>query len=94
MKFLWCDIETTGLEISNAKPFQIAFIFVYSSKDEDKIQKAETERIYYLNPYGIPGIEHSLEAEKNTWLFKGKNRKFYTCKRSCIYNKKRFSRFL
>lgn len=64
MKFLWCDIETTGLETSNAKPFQIAFIFVYSSKDEDKIQKAETERIYYLNPYGIPGIEHSLEAEK------------------------------
>ena len=62
MKFLWCDTETTGLKTENAKPFQIAFIFVFSKNEEGSIQKAETERIYYLNPFEIPGIEYSPEA--------------------------------
>lgn len=62
MKFLWCDTETTGLKTESAKPFQIAFIFVFSKNEEGSIQKAETERIYYLNPFEIPGVEYSPEA--------------------------------
>ena len=60
MKFLWCDTETTGIDTDKAAPIQIAFIFVYS-KDG---RKEEFERVFFLNPYDIPGIEHSKEAEE------------------------------
>lgn len=64
MKFLWCDIETTGLETSNAAPFQIAFIFVYSGKENGKSIKDESNRVFYLNPFDIEGIELSEESTK------------------------------
>ena len=60
MKFLWCDTETTGKDTDKAAPIQIAFIFVYS-KDG---RKEEFERVFFLNPYDIPDIEHSKEAEE------------------------------
>lgn len=64
MKFIWCDTETTGINIENAAPFQVAMIFVSSVNLNGNLIKDEYERIFYLNPYDIPGIEHSLEAEK------------------------------
>lgn len=64
MKFLWCDTETTGLKPENAAPFQIAFIFVSNTKINGQQVKDETERIFYLNPFDIPGIEYNEEAGK------------------------------
>ena len=32
MRFLWLDVETTGLEVSDSAPFQIAFILVDNGK--------------------------------------------------------------
>lgn len=64
MKFLWCDTETTGLKPENAKPFQIAFIYVYSGVENNQKYKAESERLFYLNPFDIPGTEYSEEAGK------------------------------
>ena len=60
MKFLWCDTETTGLDVENAAPFQIAFIFVYS----DKNNKEEFERVFYLNPLDMNGIEFNKTASE------------------------------
>lgn len=60
MKFLWCDTETTGLDTETSAPIQIAFIFVYSQGGK----KEEYERVFYLCPYDMPGIEHSKEAEE------------------------------
>lgn len=64
MKFLWCDTETTGLKPENAAPFQIAMIMVSTTKINGEQVKEETERIFYLNPFDIPGIEYSEEAGK------------------------------
>lgn len=64
MKFLWCDTETTGLKPKNAAPFQIAMIMVSTTKINGEQVKEETERIFYLNPFDIPGIEYSEEAGK------------------------------
>lgn len=64
MKFLWCDIETTGLNPENAAPFQIAFIFVHDKVIDGKRQHDEAERIFYLNPFDIEGIEYSEDAGK------------------------------
>lgn len=43
MRFLWCDVETTGLEPENASAFQIAFILVDNGKDYG-------ERCFRFNP--------------------------------------------
>ena len=43
MRFLWLDVETTGLEVSDSAPFQIAFILV----DNGKFINAE---LFFLNP--------------------------------------------
>lgn len=58
MKFLWCDIETTGIDFSKNAPFQIAFIFVHYTP----IKKSEEKKMYYLNPFDLEGIEYSDEA--------------------------------
>ena len=60
MKFLWCDTETTGIDIQNSAPFQIAFIFVCS----DVNGKIENEKTFYLNPFDIQGIEFNEDAAK------------------------------
>lgn len=64
MKFLWCDTETTGLETSNAAPFQAAFIFCFSHNTSEGIKKEEFERVFLLNPLDIPGIIYNEEAGK------------------------------
>lgn len=64
MKFLWCDTETTGLSPENAAPFQIAMILVTNTKIDGKTVKDETERIFYLNPFDIEGIEYNEDAGK------------------------------
>lgn len=64
MKFLWCDIETTGLDPENAAPFQVAFIFVSTQKINGETVKDESSRVFYLNPLDIPGIEYNEEAGK------------------------------
>lgn len=64
MKFLWCDTETTGLKPENAAPFQVAMIFVSSLKIDGKPVKDESERIFYLNPFDIEGIEYNEDAGK------------------------------
>lgn len=64
MKFLWCDTETTGLEIYNAAPFEIGFIFVSTQEVNGKQKKDETEKVYNLNPFDIPGIEYNEESGK------------------------------
>lgn len=64
MKFIWCDTETTGLDPENSAPFQIAFIFVSNTKLNGQSVKEESERIFYLNPFDIPGIEYSEETGK------------------------------
>ena len=64
MKFLWCDTETTGLKPENAAPFQIAMILVTNTKIDGKPVKDEAERIFYLNPFDIEGIEYSEDAAK------------------------------
>lgn len=64
MKFMWCDIETTGLDPKNAGPFQVAFIFVSNQKLNDKPVRDETTRVFYLNPFDIPGIEYNEESAK------------------------------
>lgn len=42
MKFLWCDVETTGLETTDSAAFEIAMIYRNGSKT--------AERDFYLNP--------------------------------------------
>lgn len=64
MKFLWCDTETTGLEPTNAAPFQIAMIFVSTTTINGEQLKDESERIYYCNPFDISGIEYNEDAGK------------------------------
>lgn len=64
MKFLWCDTETTGLETSNAAPFQIAMIIVSNITVNGERIKTESEHIFYLNPFDIPGIEYNEDAGK------------------------------
>lgn len=64
MKFLWVDTETTGLKPENAAPFQVAMILVTNTKINGKTVKEENERIFYLNPFDIPGIEYNEEAGK------------------------------
>ena len=60
MKFIWCDTETTGLDTSNAAPFQVAMVFV---SNVDGI-KDESERVFYLNPFDISGVEYNEDAGK------------------------------
>lgn len=43
MRFLWCDVETTGLDPTNASAFQIAFILVDNGK-------CYGERCFNFNP--------------------------------------------
>ncbi len=57
MKYLWVDTETTGLRPDDSAPFQIAMIF------EDTSSSTLTEKVFYLNPYDIDGIEHHKSAE-------------------------------
>lgn len=76
MKFLWCDTETTGLKPENAAPFQIAFIFV---SNIDGV-KTETERVFMLNPFDIPGIEYSTDAAKVHGYSKEEIEKFFPSK--------------
>jgi len=83
MKFIWCDTETTGLKPENAAPFQIAFIFVYSGKVNDRLIKEETERVFYLNPFDIPGIEYNEEAAKVHGYSKEKIESFEPSKIVC-----------
>lgn len=64
MKFLWCDTETTGLETTNAAPFQIAMIFVCTTKENGVQVKHENEQIFYCNPFDISGIEYNEDAGK------------------------------
>lgn len=81
MKFLWCDTETTGLETSNAAPFQVAFIFCYSQKLSDgNLLKEESERVFNLNCLDIPGIEYSEEAGKIHGYTKGQIESFESSK--------------
>lgn len=76
MKFLWCDTETTGLKTENAAPFQIAFIFVSNIEGV----KTETERVFMLNPFDIPGIEYSTDAAKVHGYSKEEIEKFFPSK--------------
>lgn len=62
MKFLWCDTETTGLEPENAAPIEVAFVFVWSGMVDGKPAKDECERLFFMNPFDIPGIELSQES--------------------------------
>lgn len=64
MKFMWCDIETTGLDPKNAAPFQVAFIFVSNQKINGAPVRDESTRLFYLNPFDIEGIEFSEDAAK------------------------------
>lgn len=64
MKFLWCDVETTGLHIENAAPFQIAFIFVSTQNIGGEIVKSETERAFTLNCLDMEHVEFNEEAAK------------------------------
>lgn len=64
MKFLWCDTETTGLKPENAAPFQIAMILVTNTTINGEKIKEESERIFYLNPFDIDGIEYNEDAGK------------------------------
>lgn len=62
MKFLWCDTETTGIHTQNAAPFEIALIFVCNTTENSIKIKEEKEKIYFCNPFDIPGMEYSEEA--------------------------------
>lgn len=64
MKFIWCDTETTGLKPENAAPFQVAMIFVSTQKINGEKVKDETERIFYMNPFDVSGIEYNEDAGK------------------------------
>lgn len=57
MKYLWVDTETTGLKPEDSAPFQIAMIL------EDTSTTSSVEKVFYLNPYDIDGIEHHKSAE-------------------------------
>lgn len=56
MRFLWLDVETTGLEVSDSAPFQIAFILV----DNGAFINAE---LFFLNPLSET-IKYHEEAGK------------------------------
>lgn len=43
MRFMWLDLETTGLEITDASAFQVAFILVDDGKEVCR-------RCFFLNP--------------------------------------------
>lgn len=47
MKYLWCDTETTGLRPEDSAPFEIAFVYVYTKSNG---QRVEGERLYRFNP--------------------------------------------
>lgn len=64
MKFLWCDVETTGLNIENAAPFQIAFIFVSTQNTGGKNVKNESERVFLLNCLDMKHVEFNEESAK------------------------------
>lgn len=64
MKFLWCDTEPTGLETSNAAPFQAAFIFCFSQKTSKEVKKEEFERFFLFNPLDISGIAYNEDSGK------------------------------
>lgn len=62
MKFLWIDTETTGLDETKHRPFEIAIIFVNNRKEPDgRISHLECERDFFFNPLK-EGIEVSSEA--------------------------------
>ena len=56
MRFLWLDVETTGLEVSDSAPFQIAFILV----DNGAFINAQ---LFFLNPLSET-IKYHEEAGK------------------------------
>lgn len=51
MRFLWCDVETTGLDPTNASAFQIAFILVDNGREYG-------ERCFRFNPLSETILYH------------------------------------
>ena len=56
MRFLWLDVETTGLEVSDSAPFQIAFILVENGTFINS-------ELFFLNPLSET-IKYHEEAGK------------------------------
>lgn len=63
MKFLWIDTETTGVDVTKHRPFEVAIIFVNNRKEADgKVTHLECERDFYFNPFYSEEIEVTKEA--------------------------------
>ena len=57
---IWCDLETTGLDIETAGAFQLAFIGITNNSLGEK---AIHKRMFHLNPLG-GNIVYSAESGK------------------------------
>lgn len=77
MKFLWIDTETTGLDETKNRPFEVAILYVNNRKEPDgRVTHIECERDFYFNPLK-DGIEVSKEALQITGFTEEKIKSLY-----------------